>query len=132
MVDTQVFYCQKKLKVKLLVRFLFLFQKVLFKITLNNKPPYWANRYKWFVKVNKGLHYNLYATIFYQDGVYRWILLQGANLGKLEEGKNLIVKADDNGPLDKVVKTKILEVRSKNDTDEMVQGQGWIDGNVNA
>jgi len=102
------------------------------KITLNNKPPYWANRYKWFVKVNKGLHYNLYATIFYQDGVYRWILLQGANLGKLEEGKNLIVKADDNGPLDKVVKTKILEVRSKNDTDEMVQGQGWIDGNVNA
>ena len=99
------------------------------KITLNNKPPYWADRYKWFVKVNKDRHYNVYGTIFYEDGVYRWILLQGANLGKLEEGKNLIVKADDNGPLTKEVKTKILEITTKNAIDEVSVGEGWIKGN---
>jgi hypothetical protein len=99
------------------------------KLKIFNKPPYWADRYKWFVKVNKGPHYNIYGTIFYEDGVYRWILLQGANLGKLEEGKNLIVKADDNGPLTQEVKCKILEISTKNAQDEEQAGEGWISGN---
>ncbi|QDP52673.1 MAG: putative structural protein [Prokaryotic dsDNA virus sp.] len=102
------------------------------RIKLFNNPPYWADRYKWFVKVNKGLHFNIYATIFYEDQIYRWILLQGANLGKLEVGKNLVVKADDNGPLQKEVKTKILEITTKNATDEVSPGQGWISGNADS
>ena len=98
-------------------------------VTLKNNPPYWADRYKFFVKVNKALHYNLYATIFYEEQVYRWVLLQGANIGKVEEGQNLIVKSDDNGPLSSEVKCKVLEITTKTAADEFTDGEGWIEGN---
>jgi hypothetical protein len=98
-------------------------------VAVNHKAPYWADRYKFFVKVNKGHHYNVYATIFYEDGLYRWVLLQGANLGKVEAGQTLIVKSDDNGPLDQEVKTKVLEVTTKNAADEATGEKGWLDGN---
>ena len=98
-------------------------------VSVNHKAPYWADRYKFFVKVNKGHHYNIYATIFYEDGLYRWVLLQGANLGKVEAGQTLIVKADDNGFLDQEVKTKVLEVTTKNAADESAGEKGWLDGN---
>lgn len=99
------------------------------RLSLSNKPPYWADRYKYFVKVNKDSHYNIYATIFYEDGLYRWVLLQGNNLGKVEAGQTLIVKADDTGPLSKEIKCKVLDVTTKNGADEEIDGEGWIPGN---
>ena len=99
------------------------------KVSISNPPPFWANRYKYFVKVNKTPHFTLYSTIFYEDDLYRWVLLQGANLGKIEAGTILIVKSDDDGPLDQEVKCKVLEVTTKNAADEPQGEKGWIPGN---
>ena len=103
------------------------------KTTINNKPPYWADRYKFFVKAAKQSHYNIFATLFYEEGVYRWVLLEGANLGKVESGDYLYVKSDDDGPLDREVKIKVLEVTTKNEADvPSTSLDGWIEGNVDS
>ena len=100
------------------------------KITINSRPPFWANRYKFFVKTNKEVYYNLFGTIFYEDGVYRWISLEGNNIGKVEPGTMLLVKRDDDGALGEEVKCKVLEVVDKKATDELTAGQSWIEGNT--
>ena len=109
------------------------------KITVKNKAPYWADRFKFFIKTNRNLHYNIYSTFYYEDGLYRWILLSGNNIGKVEEGTNLIVKSDDDGPLNREVKVKVLEVSHKTKLDEEVSrftgddaDEGWIEGNKDA
>lgn len=99
------------------------------RITVKNKPPYWADRYKFFVKSNKDLHYTIYATTFYEDGQYMWVLLNGNNLDKVEAGMSLIVKSDDNGPLQQLVKVKVLEVTQKTGADVVESAEGWIIGN---
>jgi hypothetical protein len=102
-----------------------------FQTTINNKPPYWADRYKFFIKAAKQNHYNVFATLFYEEGVYRWVLLEGANLGKVEEGAYLYVKSDDEGPVDREVKIKVLEVTTKNAADiPPTSTDGWIEGNT--
>ena len=101
-------------------------------VTINHLPPYWADRYKFFVKTNKDFHYNIYGTIFYDEGQYRWVLLQGANLGKVEAGDTLLVKSDSGGALDTEVKCKVLEVATKSGPDVVNANEGWIEGNVDA
>lgn len=99
------------------------------RITIKNKAPYWADRYKFFVKSNKGIHYNLYATTVYQDDLYRWVLLNGNNADKVEAGMNLLVKSDDDGPLAQEVKVKVLEVTTKAGNDVVESAEGWLIGN---
>lgn len=105
-----------------------------FNVEINSKPPYWADRYKFFVKASKSEHYNIYATVFYEENLFRWVLLEGGNLGKVEKGDYLICKADDDGPLQREVKVKVLDVTTKNAADNIPDdgSQGWIDGNVDA
>jgi len=99
------------------------------KITINSKPPYWANRYKFFVKQNKEVYYNIFATVFYEEGVFRWVSLEGNNIGKVEAGTMLIVKSDDNGPMNTLVKCKVLAVENKTAQDALTATEGWIEGN---
>jgi hypothetical protein len=101
-------------------------------ITINHKAPYWADRYKIFAKPSKQMYYNIYATTFYDEGLYKWVLLNGNNTQKVEEGMNLIVKSDDNGPLDSEVKVKVLEVTTKSGSDVVENDEGWLIGNRNA
>ena len=107
------------------------------KLTINNKAPYWADRFKFFIKTNRNLHYNIYSTFFYEDGLYRWVLLSGNNIGKVEEGTNLVVKSDDDGPLNREVKVKVLEVAQKtkldvDQTSDASSDEGWLEGNKDA
>jgi len=98
-------------------------------IQVNNPAPYWADRYKFFVKTNKALHYNLYGTIIYEDGLDRYVLLEGCNNGKVEKGQTLIVKSDNDGPIFDEVKVTVLEVVTKTAADSETAGDGWIPGN---
>jgi hypothetical protein len=102
------------------------------RITVKNKAPYWADRYKFFVKTNRDLYYNLYATVFYQEDNYRWVLLNGNNGHKVEEGDVLVVKSDQDGPLSSLVKCKVLEVTTKAGADVLDDTEGWLQGNENA
>jgi hypothetical protein len=101
-------------------------------ITIRHKPPYWADRYKFFTKTDKDIHYNVYATNWYQDGAYAWIELNGNNSDKVEAGMNLLVKQDAEGALSNEVKVKVLEVTTKAGNDVVESDEGWIVGNLDA
>lgn len=82
-------------------------------INVNHKAPAWADRYKFVVKQNKGNYETIYGTLFYEDGLYRWVKLDGANKDKVKEGDTLIVKSDLSGIVDEVVKVRVIEVDNK-------------------
>lgn len=79
-------------------------------VILDNKPPYWATYYRFFIKQNKKTYDQILPTLFYEDGVYRWIKLEGADKDKVKEGDYLIVKSDTQEILPNLVKVKVLEV----------------------
>ena len=91
-------------------------------VNINNTPPEFADRYKLVVKQNKGNYQTIYTNLFYEDGLFRWIKLDGANRDKVKEGDTLIVKSDLDGPIEEVVKIRVLEVSTKQ--------PDFIEGNV--
>lgn len=82
-------------------------------VNVNHKPPYWADRYKFVVKQNKGNYQTVYTNLFYEDGLFRWVKLEGANIGKVKAGDTLIVKSDLGGVVEDVIKVRVLEVEYK-------------------
>lgn len=82
-------------------------------VELNHKPPCWATYYRFFIKQNKKGYDQILPTIFYEDGVYRWIKLEGADKDKVKEGDYLIVKSDTQSPIEPLVKVKVLEVKEQ-------------------
>lgn len=96
------------------------------KVTIPNtqKVPVGFNRYKFGIKQNRGHYEQIIANIFFEDGEYRWIKMDGVNRNKVKEGDVLTVKKDSNGPLFNLVKVKVLEV--------IDQPKDFIEGNVDA
>lgn len=83
------------------------------RLSILNNAPYWATKYKIVVKQTKGDYDTIYTNVFYQDGIYIWVKLEGANVNKVKEGDTLIVKSDVGGALNDLVKTRVLEVTNK-------------------
>lgn len=82
-------------------------------VNINHKPPHWADRYKLVFKQNKGSYQTIYTNLFYEDGLYRWVKLEGANIGKVAKGDTLIVKSDLGGAVEDIVKTRVLDIVSQ-------------------
>jgi len=82
-------------------------------VTANHLPPAWATHYRFFVQVNKGAYDSILPNLFYEDGPFRWVKLEGADKNKVQEGDYLIVKSDTQGPMSRLVKTKVLEVKNQ-------------------
>ncbi|AGO49730.1 virion structural protein [Cellulophaga phage phi13:2] len=93
-------------------------------ININHNAPYWADSYKLVVKSDALQYQTIYATVYYPDGVYRWVKLEGANRDKVKEGDTLIVKSDLNGPITSLIKTRVLEVVNKE--------KDFIEGNTDS
>ena len=91
-------------------------------IDINHNPPEWADRYKFVIKQNKGEYETMYINIFHEDGLFRWVKLEGSNRNKVKEGDVLIVKSDLSGVVDNLVKVKVLEVTQKE--------EDFINGNI--
>ena len=73
--------------------------------------PYWAKRYKFVCKPDKGNYETIYSNIFFKDpntsDVY--FLVQGENARKVEEGDRYIVKADSLGAKQDCTYATVLE-----------------------
>lgn len=82
-------------------------------VSIHNNPPYWADRFKLVVKQNKDFYQTIYCNVFLEDGLYRWILLEGANKDKVKEGDTLIVKSDIGGVVEDLIKIRVLELTTK-------------------
>lgn len=90
---------------------------------INSLPPKWAKKYKILIKSEPLSYQTIYASIFFEDGVYRWVKLEGESRDKVKEGEWLIIKKDIAGPVDGIIKVKVLEVVS--------QPENFISGNNN-
>jgi hypothetical protein len=84
-----------------------------FNVTINNPAPKWATRFKLAVKENKERYHEIYVSTFYQDGVYRWLKLEGDNKSKVKEGDILIIKTDLSGFVPTLTTVTALEVDIK-------------------
>ncbi|WP_037319449.1 hypothetical protein [Salegentibacter sp. Hel_I_6] len=83
------------------------------RVNVNHTPPDWAKYFRFALKQNKREYQIIYATIFYEDGLFRWVKLDGANKDKVSEGATLLVKSDLGGPVEEVVKVRVLEIKSQ-------------------
>ena len=78
-------------------------------------PPSWATRYKFVVKRAELSYETIYSVLSFEDSEDNsaWIKLEGDNQVKTKVGDTLIVKADVNGALSRLVTTKVLDLESK-------------------
>lgn len=82
-------------------------------VLLKHKPPVWAKYYRFFIRQSKKDYEQILPTLFYEDGAYRWVKLEGADKDKVREGDYLIVKSDTSGIKSTLTKVKVLEVKSQ-------------------
>lgn len=82
-------------------------------VTINNLPPAFATNYKFFIKQNLQEYDTLTPTIFYQDGVFVWIKIEGDDVDKISKGDFLFVKSDTTGLLPTVVETEVLDIKDQ-------------------
>lgn len=77
--------------------------------------PYWASRYKFCIKPDKKDYDIIYSNFFFRDPTSGadYFLLEGQNAQKIEEGDELIVKADTQGPRSSCTWTTVLEKEAK-------------------
>lgn len=80
------------------------------RVTLRHNPPKWATHYRFFITQAKKGYDMILPTLFYEDGRYRWVKLEGADKDKVKEGDYLIVKSDSQEVIENLVKVKVLEV----------------------
>ena len=74
-------------------------------------PPAFASRYKFAIKPDEAGYNTIYSNTFFVDSSQNraFILLQGENPRKVEEGDRLIVKADTSGPVNECLYVTVLE-----------------------
>ncbi len=84
--------------------------KINVNIPITQKPPEWARTYKFGIKINQGLFETIPINIFFVDGIYRWIKLDGENRNKVKDGDILIIKRDGTGFLPTPIKVKVLDL----------------------
>jgi hypothetical protein len=96
-------------------------------VNINSKPPYWAESYKMVIKAQPLQYQIIYATVYYPEGVYRWVKLEGSNRDKVKEGDTLVVKSDLGGPLLNPIKTRVLELGLKDK--DFIENNLDLDGN---
>jgi len=82
-------------------------------LQINHKAPCDAEGYRLFVKQSKTFYDTIVPTLFYQDGVYVWIKLEGNEIDKINVGDFVFVKADSSEILTTVRQTKILEIKTQ-------------------
>ena len=84
-------------------------------IPTTQKPPAKADRYKFGIKFNTQGYEIVPINIFFIDGLFRWIKLDGENKNKIKDGDTIIVKRDGDGFLANPIKVKVLDLKSQPD-----------------
>lgn len=89
--------------------------KIKFTIPSSQKPPSWATHYKFAIKVDKDLYETIYSNLYFLDTETNegYLLLEGENAAKVEDGDRLVLKADSSGPLSVCREVTILEKKAQ-------------------
>lgn len=95
----------------------------------DEKPPEWADRYKFAVK-KVGLWETFYSNRFYVDEGFRWVKLEGGDINKVSVGDDIIVKKDSNSVQDTLATVKVLDIVNQERDfipDNTIEGSSTID-----
>jgi hypothetical protein len=84
-------------------------------IPISQRAPSWATRYKFVLKPDRTTYETIYSSIFFEDPTSNnsYLLLEGDNIAKVEEGDRLIVKRDSGGPMTNCVYATVLEKQTQ-------------------
>ena len=82
-------------------------------LSIKNKAPNWATKYKIFVKDSKLEYQTIYGIISYIDLNYVWVKLEGQDKNKVKDGDSLIVKRNIDGINQSLYKTEVLEYKQQ-------------------
>ena len=84
-------------------------------IPTQQRPPYWATKYKFAIKPSAEGYETIYTNIFFQDPstAETYFLLEGENQRKVEVGDRYIVKLDTQGSLLRCAYATVLEKEAK-------------------
>lgn len=87
------------------------------------RPPAWATKYRFVFRPSHETYQTVFSQNFFKESGSNatWFLLDGENTSKVEEGQNLIVKADVDGPVNGFKRVKVLEKEVKAE-DDIVTG----------
>ena len=92
-------------------------QKNYLKVTIpvQQKPPFWATKYKFVIKPSTENYETIYTNLFFVDPSTNetYFLLEGENQRKVETGDRYIVKADSQGPLLRCAYATVLDKGAK-------------------
>lgn len=79
------------------------------------EPPAWASHYRFVVRPTHETYETVFSQIYFQeDGSNNtWVLLEGENTAKVDEGDTIIVKTDVDGPTQNGLKVRVLSKESK-------------------
>jgi hypothetical protein len=83
------------------------------KVNINNKPPYWADRYKLVFKASPLQYDTIYINEFYNEDFYVWCRLISDNKDKIKIGDDLIVKRAGNQLINEPIKIKVLDIAER-------------------
>lgn len=81
------------------------------RVTIENDPPSWATKYRWFVKQSKVDYETLVPNRFHQDGAFTWVKLDAKDKDKIIISTFLIIKADMTGVLSTLRETEVLDLK---------------------
>jgi hypothetical protein len=84
-------------------------------IPTTQKAPYWATKYKFFIKPDKENYETIYSNIYFSDPTSgdTFFLLEGEQGAKVSDGTRLVVKTDASGPMDTCTFATVLEKKAQ-------------------
>ena len=82
-------------------------------VQISSKAPDWATNYRFFVKQSRNDYDVISPVVFYRDGVYAYVKIEGEDVNKVKEGDFLFLKSDTSGIKSKPTKVKVLEAKPK-------------------
>jgi hypothetical protein len=79
------------------------------------RAPAWAKRYKFVIKPDTQGYETIYSNLFFINPETNegWLLLEGENMQKVENGDRLIIKSDSTGPTFNCVYTTVLDKKAQ-------------------
>jgi len=82
-------------------------------VEISSKAPDWAEGYRFFIKQSRNDYDVISPVVFYREGVYAYIKVEGEDINKVKEGDFLFLKSDTSGIRKTPTKVKVLESESK-------------------
>ena len=99
--------------------------KIKVTIPSSQNPPSWATHYKFALKANADTYETIYSNIYFTEGNFGYILLEGENAAKVQEGDLYFLKADSSGPILNGAEVMILEKKAQEK--DFLSGSGNVE-----